>query len=104
VCLPVPKAHCGSPVRDTVPGVHPVQLLGDGGWAHAQDVLIGDDGPNQLAGGKGRDILVGHAGGLLGSDDEAVRQWFGAGMLDNVTTALGLADVDEPWARTLSGP
>ncbi|RAK24646.1 hypothetical protein B0I29_1399, partial [Actinoplanes lutulentus] len=39
---------------------------------------------------------------LLGSD-EAVRQWFGAGMLENVTLALGLADIDEPWARTLRG-
>ncbi|MEV4626987.1 TetR/AcrR family transcriptional regulator [Micromonospora sp. NPDC049523] len=39
---------------------------------------------------------------LVGSD-EAVRQWFGAGMLENVTTALGLADIDEPWAHTLSG-
>lgn len=41
---------------------------------------------------------------LLGSDEEAIRQWFGAGMLDNVVTALHLADVDEPWARTLSAP
>lgn len=41
--------------------------------------------------------------GLLGADEEAVRQWFGAGMLDNVVTALGLADIDEPWACTLSG-
>jgi AcrR family transcriptional regulator len=40
---------------------------------------------------------------FLGADDEAVRQWFGAGMLDNVITALGLADIHEPWARTLSG-
>ncbi|NJQ00854.1 TetR/AcrR family transcriptional regulator [Streptomyces zingiberis] len=38
---------------------------------------------------------------LLG-DDEAVRHWFGAGMLDNVATMLGLADVDEPWARVLT--
>ncbi|WP_199442675.1 TetR/AcrR family transcriptional regulator [Umezawaea beigongshangensis] len=41
--------------------------------------------------------------GLLGGDGEAVRQWFGAGMLDNVVTTLGLADLDEPWARVLSG-
>lgn len=41
---------------------------------------------------------------LLGSDEEAIRQWFGAGMLDNVVTALHLAEVDEPWARTLSAP
>lgn len=40
---------------------------------------------------------------LLGSDDDAVRQWFGAGMLENVTLTLGLAEIDEPWARTLSG-
>ncbi|OZM75792.1 TetR/AcrR family transcriptional regulator [Pseudonocardia sp. MH-G8] len=40
---------------------------------------------------------------LLGNDEEAVRQWFGAGMLANVVTALGLPDIDEPWARTLSG-
>jgi AcrR family transcriptional regulator len=38
---------------------------------------------------------------LLG-DDDAVRHWFGAGMLDNVVAVLGLADVDEPWARVLS--
>ncbi|RSM46465.1 TetR/AcrR family transcriptional regulator [Amycolatopsis balhimycina DSM 5908] len=40
---------------------------------------------------------------LVGSDDEAVRHWFAAGMLENVTLSLGLADIDEPWARTLSG-
>ncbi|GAA1643271.1 TetR/AcrR family transcriptional regulator [Actinoplanes couchii] len=40
---------------------------------------------------------------LLDHDAAAVRHWFGAGMLDNVTLALGLADVDEPWARTLDG-
>lgn len=38
---------------------------------------------------------------LLG-DDEAVRRWFGAGMLDNVVAVLGLADVDEPWAQVLA--
>ncbi|KND33513.1 TetR/AcrR family transcriptional regulator [Streptomyces acidiscabies] len=38
---------------------------------------------------------------LLG-DDEAVRRWFGAGMLDNVVAVLGLADVDEPWAHVLT--
>ncbi|MGF6885129.1 AcrR family transcriptional regulator [Nocardia sp. GAS34] len=38
---------------------------------------------------------------LLG-DDDAVRHWFGAGMLDNVVAVLGLADIDEPWARVLS--
>ena len=40
---------------------------------------------------------------LLGPEEEAICQWFGAGMLVNVATALHLADVDEPWARTLSG-
>ncbi len=38
---------------------------------------------------------------LLG-DDDAVRHWFGAGMLDNVVAVLGLADIDEPWARVLT--
>ncbi|WSQ12595.1 TetR/AcrR family transcriptional regulator [Streptomyces sp. NBC_01231] len=38
---------------------------------------------------------------LLG-DDDAVRQWFGAGMLDNVVAVLGLADIDEPWAHVLT--
>jgi AcrR family transcriptional regulator len=42
-------------------------------------------------------------GRLLGSDDESIRQWFGAGMLDNVVTTLRLAELDEPWARTMSG-
>ena len=37
---------------------------------------------------------------LLG-DDDAVRRWFGAGMLDNVVAVLGLADIDEPWAHVL---
>lgn len=41
-------------------------------------------------------------GGLLNFDEESIRQWFGAGMLENVVTALGLAEVDEPWARTMS--
>ncbi|WP_369265138.1 TetR/AcrR family transcriptional regulator [Streptomyces sp. R35] len=38
---------------------------------------------------------------LLG-DDDAVRRWFGTGMLDNVVAVLGLADIDEPWAHTLT--
>ncbi|MCX5234244.1 TetR/AcrR family transcriptional regulator [Streptomyces prunicolor] len=38
---------------------------------------------------------------LLG-DDDAVRRWFGAGMLDNVVAVLGLDDIDEPWAHTLT--
>lgn len=38
---------------------------------------------------------------LLG-DEEAVRRWFGAGMLDNVAAVLGLADIDEPWAHVLT--
>jgi len=41
---------------------------------------------------------------LLGGDDDAVRRWFGAGMVDNVVAVLGLADLDEPWARVLSTP
>lgn len=40
---------------------------------------------------------------LLDSDEDAVRQWFGAGMLDNIVLALHLNEVDEPWARTLRG-
>lgn len=39
---------------------------------------------------------------LLGDDDAAVRHWFGSGMLENVVNVLGLADIDEPWARTLA--
>ncbi len=35
-------------------------------------------------------------------DDDLVRRWFGAGMLDNVVAVLGLADLDEPWAQVLS--
>lgn len=38
---------------------------------------------------------------LLG-DDDAVRRWFGAGMVDNVAAVLGLAEIDEPWARVLA--
>ncbi|MEU7741498.1 TetR/AcrR family transcriptional regulator [Nonomuraea sp. NPDC049158] len=38
---------------------------------------------------------------LLG-DDDAVRRWFGAGMLDNVVAVLGLAHIDEPWAHVLA--
>jgi AcrR family transcriptional regulator len=40
---------------------------------------------------------------LLG-DDEDVRRWFGAGMLDNVVAVLGLDDIDEPWAHVLRSP
>jgi hypothetical protein len=40
---------------------------------------------------------------MPGSDDESIRRWLAAGMLDNVVTALHLAEVDEPWARTMSG-
>jgi hypothetical protein len=42
-------------------------------------------------------------GELLDSDEDAVRQWFGAGMLNNIVLALHLYEVDEPWARTLRG-
>lgn len=38
---------------------------------------------------------------ILGNDD-AVRRWFGAGMLDNVVAVLGLAEIDEPWAQVLT--
>ncbi|MFC9428295.1 hypothetical protein [Streptomyces sp. NPDC056987] len=38
---------------------------------------------------------------LLGNGD-AVRSWFGAGMLDNVAAVLGPADIDEPWAHVLT--
>ncbi|MBQ1082471.1 hypothetical protein [Nocardiopsis sp. B62] len=41
---------------------------------------------------------------LLGPDEAAIREWFGAGMLDNVVIALGLPNIDERWARTLCGP
>lgn len=40
---------------------------------------------------------------LLRADEDSVRAWFGAGMLDNVVAVLGLADIDESWARVLSG-
>ncbi|GAA2887741.1 hypothetical protein Acy02nite_82240 [Actinoplanes cyaneus] len=39
---------------------------------------------------------------LLDGDDEAVRRWFAVGMLANVTTVLDLAEIDEPWAKTLA--
>jgi AcrR family transcriptional regulator len=42
-------------------------------------------------------------GETFGFDDTATRQWFAAGMLENVVTALHLDDIDEPWARTMSG-
>jgi AcrR family transcriptional regulator len=40
---------------------------------------------------------------LLDGDQDAVRRWFGAGMLENVVATLDLADVAEPWATTLAG-
>jgi AcrR family transcriptional regulator len=40
---------------------------------------------------------------LFHADEEAVRRWLGAGMVDNVVVTLGLGDIDEPWARVLSG-
>lgn len=40
---------------------------------------------------------------LLGGDERAVRAWFASGMLDNVVVALGLIELDAPWAQTLSG-
>lgn len=36
-----------------------------------------------------------------GATPQQMALFFAAGMLCNVTTALGLADVDEPWARSL---
>jgi AcrR family transcriptional regulator len=38
-----------------------------------------------------------------GAQAEALHVFFAAGMLCNVTTALGLAEIDEPWARALAG-
>ena len=39
----------------------------------------------------------------LDGNRQAVRDWFAAGMLDNVVASLGLAELDTEWARTLSG-
>ncbi len=41
--------------------------------------------------------------GLMHRDEEAIRQWFGAGMLQNVVIALQLNEVDSEWARVLAG-
>jgi AcrR family transcriptional regulator len=38
-----------------------------------------------------------------GASAEALKVFFAAGMLCNVSTALGLAEIDEPWARSLAG-
>src|SRR4051812_19657888 len=36
--------------------------------------------------------------------DDEIRMFFAYGMLINVTLAMGLADVDEPWALAMTGP
>jgi len=41
--------------------------------------------------------------GASGAPAEALHLFFAAGMLCNVTAALGLAEIDEPWARALAG-
>ena len=38
-----------------------------------------------------------------GVPPEALTLFFASGMLCNVSTALGLAEIDEPWARALAG-
>jgi AcrR family transcriptional regulator len=38
-----------------------------------------------------------------GAPAEALKAFFAAGMLCNVSAALGLAEIDEPWARSLAG-
>jgi len=37
-----------------------------------------------------------------GADAETIRGFFAVGMLCNVMTALGAADIDEPWAQVLA--
>jgi AcrR family transcriptional regulator len=39
-----------------------------------------------------------------GADDEAMRAWFGVGMLMNVMAAIGALEVDAPWTRALLPP
>jgi hypothetical protein len=39
-----------------------------------------------------------------GADDQALRDWFGVGMLMNVMASIGALEVDAPWTRTLLPP
>jgi AcrR family transcriptional regulator len=36
-----------------------------------------------------------------GADDDAMREWFGVGMLMNVMAAIGALEVDAPWTQAL---
>jgi hypothetical protein len=36
-----------------------------------------------------------------GADDATVRSWFGHGMLMNVLAAMGVYELDEPWANVM---
>jgi AcrR family transcriptional regulator len=48
-------------------------------------------------------VQVSTVSARLGGNQQAVRDWFAAGMLDNVVASLGLAELHDEWARTLSG-
>ena len=41
------------------------------------------------------------AGAASGADDDSLREWLAYGMLCNAIAALGLEDLDEPWAREI---
>jgi hypothetical protein len=50
-----------------------------------------------------RDLVAVVAGAFDGATPEAINAFFAQGMLMNVTAALGLEDVAEPWADVLTG-
>lgn len=39
-----------------------------------------------------------------GADDEVIRNWLGHGMLMNVLAAMGVYQLDEPWANVMKPP
>ncbi len=42
------------------------------------------------------------AAGASGASDQALRNWIAMGMLCNMVAALGLGELDEPWAKQMA--
>lgn len=67
---------------------------------HSQTAAAGD--PDiRLVAQRGMRMVVETAAAASGADGDALRDWLAYGMLCNMTAALRLDELNEPWARSL---